>query len=413
MINIYTLLGRIGLKLKGKETLPMRRRDFLLAPLPLQVALSQSAIPGTKPASVQPQNAKPREWVTAAASRDTAPRVGLIPSTFAGTEEMDGRKIRALARPAPLRAPLSAAQLNDMLRLAVELGGGRRGGLVTAIAKDDWVVIKVNIQNCGATGVVTDPRLVASVLGYLVERRLGRRFTIVEGAPCRAASSVWDSKWDGQFNGVTYRWIVQTMSKQHPSLRFELLDLNTAPSLEMPVEGRVFATRNQPGIYRIPRVLRECDKVISIAPLATMPGTGVALSIMNYLGFAPAEHYGEGKHRLARLGDPGEVAVDLFSFHPADYAIVGGTFGAESDGGASGTTRLRRHNVLIAGTNAPAVDAVGAAVMGFDSSAIRHLDLAVQHGYGVNDAYSIWTRGAEIEEVKTRFEKPPQVPPAV
>jgi hypothetical protein len=58
------------------------------------------------------------------------------------------------------------------------------------------------------------------------------------------------------------------------------------------------------------------------------------------------------------------------------------------------------------------VDAVGAAVMGFDSSGIRHLDLAVQHGYGVNDAYSIWTRGAEIDEVKAEFQKPPPMRPA-
>lgn len=366
----------------------MRRRDLLMTSWGLGAAFSQTE--------------KPKEWVTAAASRDTVPRVGLIPSTFKGTEELDRRKIRALAKPAALDASLTAAQLDDMLRLAVELGGGRRGGLVTAIGREDWVVLKTCVGGCPTAGggwhpgAVADPRLVASVLRYLTERGLGKRFTITEGAPCQAAA--WDSTWNGEFDGLSYRAMVDGMAKRHPSLRFELVDASAAPALEMPVEGRVFASRNPQGVYRVPRLLRECDKVISIAPLATGPGSGVALSVMNYLGFAPGV-------RVEELGSPGEVALDLFSFHPADYAIVGGSYGAESAGDAGGT-RARRHNVIVAGTNAPAVDAVGAAVMGFDSTAVRHLDLAVQRGYGLNDAYSIWTRGAEIDEVKAEFRKP-------
>lgn len=318
-----------------------------------------------------PEKEKPREYVTAAASRDTAPRVGLIPSNFAGSKEFDGKVIRALARPAALDAELSAAQLDDMLRLTVELGGGRRGGLVTAIAADDWVVIKTSWQECAAhEGSRTDPRLVSGVLRYLLERGLGRRFSILEGAPCVEE----------------YAAMAADLAKKHAGRRFEVIDANKAPTLEMPVEGRVFASRNPKGMYHVPRVIRECDKVIAIAPLATS-----GLSVMSYLGFAPVD-------RAAGLGDPDEVAVDLFSFHPADYAIVGGTFA--SDGGGR-----RRHNVIVAGTNAPAVDAVGYAVMGFDSTTIKHLDLAVKQGYGVNDAYSIWTRGAEIDEAKAEFKR--------
>ena len=351
----------------------MRRRDLFLTPLYMTIGYSQ----------------KPREWVTAAASRDTAPRVGLIPSTFTGSTETDGRKIRALAQPAPLTATLSGAQLEDMLRLAVELGGGRQGGLVTAISREDWVVIKVNAPACRKAPVAaTDPRLVAGVLRYLTERGLGRRFSIVGDMSCPESAADTGS--------TGFRAIVDSFSRRHPGRRFELIDLLTAPRLEMPVEGRVFARRNPGGIYHVPRVLRECDKVISIAPLAAMPGPGIALSLLNYLDFAPPAD--------RALGDPGEVAVDLFSFHPADYAIAGGTL-------ASGHAGIRRHNVIIAGTNAPAVDAVGAAVMGFDSLSIRHLELAVNHGYGVNDAYAIWTRGSEIDEVKATFGEPaPKAP---
>ncbi|MCC6366046.1 MAG: DUF362 domain-containing protein [Bryobacterales bacterium] len=387
----------------------MHRRDLLLIPWRAQTALGQPQASQTRP----PGN-KPREWMTAAASRDTVPRIGLIPSTFTGGVESDGRRIRPLARPAPLTQPLSADQIDDMLQLAVELGGGRRGGLATVIGRDDWVLIKISIRNCPGgsqpfhPGSVTDPRLVAGVLGYLAASGLGRRFTIAEGAPCRPAgtASLWDTTWDNQFDGLSYRSLVEALSRKHPQLRFELLDLNDAPSLRMPVEGRVLASRNPEGMYFIPRVLRECDKVISIAPLATMGGSGVALSFLNYLGFAPAAHYGYPRNGLSALGEPGEVALDLFSFHPAGYAIAGGSFAAESDPSTPGATRMRRHNVIIAGTSALAVDTVGAAVMGFEPDAIRHLELAVRRGYGTDDAYSIWTRGVEIDDVKAAFQKP-------
>lgn len=354
----------------------MRRRDLMLAPLWVQAALAQSE--------------KPREWVTATASRDTAPRVGLIPSSFTGGEEMDGKKIRGLTKPAPLTASLSESQLDGMLRLAVELGGGRRGGLITAIGPEDWVVIKPCIARCPGgegfhAGMMADPRLVASVLRYLAEKGRGKRFTIAEAAPCLDAS---------------YGAMVQTLSKRHPAVRFELVDLNSAPAIEATVVGRVFTKRNPQGVYHVARVLRECDKVISIAPLSTRAGTGVALSVMNYLGFAV-----EG--RSGAVDEAAGMAMDLFSFHPADYAIVGGPSGAESDGTATGGTRLRQHNVIVAGTNAPAVDAVAAAVMGFESTSIQQLEFAVRRGLGLNDASSIWTRGSEIEDVRAAFRPHP------
>ena len=146
----------------------------------------------------------------------------------------------------------------------------------------------------------------------------------------------------------------------------------------MPVEGHVFNRHNPQGVYRIPRVLRECDKVISIAPLAPHPAASISMSMVNYLGFSPT----------SRTGLPGEIAVDLFSFHPADYAILGPA------------TSPHRHNLVIAGTNATAVDSVGAAVLGIDSEKVLHLQHAVHRGYGSNEAYAIWTRGVEIDDAR-------------
>jgi uncharacterized protein (DUF362 family) len=78
----------------------------------------------------------------------------------------------------------------------------------------------------------------------------------------------------------------------------------------------------------------------------------------------------------------------------------------EGEGPAGEGAHPKRHNVIVAGNNATAVDAVGAAVMGFDSTSIRHLDMASRQGYGLNDAGTIWTRGNEIADVETEFQKP-------
>ena len=56
----------------------------------------------------------------------------------------------------------------------------------------------------------------------------------------------------------------------------------------------------------------------------------------------------------------------MFGFHPAEYAIGMG------------------RNVIVAGTNATAVDAVGLAVLGEDSTAAAHLEMAHSATHAIN-----------------------------
>ncbi len=52
--------------------------------------------------------------------------------------------------------------------------------------------------------------------------------------------------------------------------------------------------------------------------------------------------------------------------------------------------------MLVAVANAVSVDAVGAAIMGFDPTGVRHLALAERRGFGDADLGPIWMRGNEI-----------------
>ena len=122
-------------------------------------------------------------------------RVGIVLSSFRGSTEHDGTPLKGLAAPRAVDAQLSYAEIDAMVRRAIELGGQRRGGLDALIGPEDWVVIKPNIASCHGLGpadgpshhpyvhgTVTDLRVVKSVISFLAEKKRGRRITIAEGS---------------------------------------------------------------------------------------------------------------------------------------------------------------------------------------------------------------------------------------
>jgi Domain of unknown function (DUF362) len=381
-------------------------------------------------AAVGAATAKPQqrpEMEVASATRDQTPRVGLVPSTFAGGQTHDGTPLPGLPSPVAIDAELSSEQLDAMVRRAIEFGARRQEGLGT-IGPDEWVVIKPDISSCfgldpitsdaGASvkyvpGSVTDLRLVRSLIGYLVEHKHARRITIAEGSAgwkpvehSKASVDGWTTTWGGAFDGLSYKSLIENLSGRHPGIEFDLVDLNFDATIQVPVSGRPLAANNQAGMYHLPATIQECDRLISVSPLKIDPRTGVSLSLANYRGIAPGSQYGLPKTGLDQLGDADAIVADLFSLRPADYAIVGGSWGIEADRPEGTGIRSVRHNVIIAGPNAVGVDAVAAAVMGFDPSKIEHLRYAESLGLGGWDTDAIWIKGAEIGEARREFWKP-------
>lgn len=365
---------------------------------------------------------KQEDAIIATATQDTTPRVGIVLSSFKDGEDDDGSKIAGLADPQPPAADLTAKQLDAMVRRAIDLAATRASEFHALVDPEDWVVIKTHIPTCyglgsetkdgGAhqpyiAGSVTDPRIVRTVISYLAERKRGLRFTIVEGSSQwlpieRSKSPVdgWSTEWGGAFDGLSYRKLIAELNSRFPGVRFEIADLNFADSLELPVPGKALARNNPGGAYTIPKVIQQCDKLISVAPLKTDASTGVSLSVKNYMGIAPGSKYGFPKDALLKLGSADEVMFDLFSYRPADLAVLGGCWGVEGDGASV------HHNLAIAGMKALCVDVVAATIMGFKVEELPFLALGEKQGFGTSNVDLVWTRGNEVKDARRAFKKP-------
>jgi uncharacterized protein (DUF362 family) len=100
-----------------------------------------------------------------------------------------------------------------------------------------------------------------------------------------------------------------------------------------------------------------------------------------------------------------ETLVDLLNIqkeiHPGIFAVTDGTFAG--DGPGPRAMRWLEKNVILAGADQVAIDAVSARIMGFDPMSIRFIELAHEMGLGCGDVNQIEVVGEDISEVNWHF----------
>jgi hypothetical protein len=329
----------------------MLRRNFLLTGAGALVALAQQ----------KPEEKKDEDTTVAGATQDPTPRVGIVLSNFKESEEHDGTKIAGLKDPQPPDAQLTDAQFEAWVRKAIDLGSRKSAEVYQVIEPEDWIVLKTQPR--------ADPRIVAIAISYLAEHKRGLRFTVIDRL---AAGADWSPE---------YRKIAADLGAKFPRVRVELTDLKSTPMADVAVADRPGAT------YPVPKIVQQCDRMITIAPLATDPKLGVSLSVGNYANLT------------TKPVATDEALIDLLSFRDADLSLVGGAVGYEGDGAQV------RHNVLISGMKAVAVDSIAAAVMGFKGEDLPYLAMGEKRGFGSWNPDEIWVHGNEIDEAKREFKK--------
>jgi uncharacterized protein (DUF362 family) len=205
--------------------------------------------------------------------------------------------------------------------------------------------------------------------------------------------------------------------------------------------------------FEVNQWYEKADVLVSLAKLKDHATAGVTMAVKNMFGILPTALYGDDapnedslRARVAILhearrkvpeGVPAEVGeeiptdplqrvprvtVDIFGIRPPDLSIVDGVFTIKNGEGFwnAGVARIEPR-LLLVGRNGVCVDAVCAAVMGYDPAAPHssfpfpgenHLQLAAEAGLGTNDLSRIEVRGLSIREALCPFRTPPKETPA-
>lgn len=351
-----------------------------------------------------------------------------------------------LAAPAALNASLSFAQVDAIVRRALDLDQSERS-IRAIVESSDWVVVKVNIvTNRGNPtsayyhngiehpGQITDLRVVKSVINYLIEQVEPRRITIAEGGaesprkgepgyPTNAEEDGWSATYP-EFGELSYIKMLEEFAALGVSTVVDTSDLNYAPFRREPVPGgpiqRLGVTRlRYPGAqfgfhvegtgsfrkegYFMPEPILDADKVISIAAMKTTI-YGTTLGIKNYVGTLASGAYGDGTSKRQHYqNNPEHGYVDLFAYNPAAYTVIEGFWGTEGDGPQWGQNV--QHNVVVAGGDPLATEAVANVVMGFNPLDLEHLYLAATKGLGTFDLNRIQMEGRAPDSVQRNFVK--------
>ncbi|MFQ6074306.1 MAG: DUF362 domain-containing protein [Candidatus Bathyarchaeia archaeon] len=245
----------------------------------------------------------------------------------------------------------------------------------SVLSKKKPVLIKPNYINSKhpSTGITTDSRVIEGIVKFLRERKIEE---IIIGEGSGFADTFQAFKVAG-VDAVAERWGVKLVDLN----KDEFVDVNPPDPLSLK-KVRVAKTALESTIISVPKL-----KPHRIA--------GVTLSLKNMMG-ALASKGSMHRGRLSRN------IVDLASVLRPSISVVDGIIAGEGHETSGNPVEM---NLVIAGTDPVAVDAVGAAVMGIPPTDVKHLILAEKKGLGTCNLEEIAVLGEPVEKVKRKFHR--------
>ncbi|MCF8128928.1 MAG: DUF362 domain-containing protein [Deltaproteobacteria bacterium] len=274
-------------------------------------------------------------------------------------------------------------KIGEAIQLAV-------GGIDNIVGEGETVLIKPNLafQAPPESFSVVDPRVIEAVVSYLKENS--------------KAGEVWvgDNPSLGQHVGRA-RPAFQ-MSGMKAAAERGGADRVIFFDEEEPVDVEIKGARlyKQAKIYK---PLLDADRVINLPKMKTHLAGIVTLGVKNWQGIIPNIHPSGEQQDLHRL-DLGQKCADLLRVREADLTLVDAVIGMEGQGPHAGSPV--EMNLLIAGAQTVAVDAVASYVMGFETVEIPAVRIAATDGLGVRDMDAIEVVGTPVKDVRTFFKRP-------
>ncbi len=350
-----------------------------------------------------------------------------------------------LVKPSSIEDPLDYPRVRDMVWKAIEYGRPRAGSLEAKIKPGSWVVIKPNMialppRSTYRTGDITDLRVTKAVLEYVATKSKAGRITVAEGGSFRrigdpATDSVMrqngvqvdalTADWGNEFPGLTSTLgqVLEDARKQFPGRKFDYIDLAYDALRDEAGEFRYVEVPRSPngiGAFSPKKAYVPCPTIVNCDFLITVPvmkvhlGCGITGCLKNYVGTAPRIVYARpGAFSNMRLHLEHSIdsrfdafIVDLAAFHPPDYCVVDGIRGLQySEHRNDRPDQEVRNNMILAGEDPVATDALAANVMGFQPTDIDYLHMAAQRQMGSFDLRNIPFAGDDPDRVRRAWGK--------
>ena len=324
-----------------------------------------------------------------------------------------------LASPVPLDQILTVEQVRELVWLALDRDTSS-GSLPNIVKKNHWVVIKPNLVTCPVTmndfhadglehwWLMTDLRVVKAVVEYIIDRAGPRRISIAEGPPWYSSGGKlkkdtfvdgWHCKWKGH-GDLSYAEIVGEMNARRPETSVDIIDLNEDDPVYIedfdPHKTGIGAYQDvkpgdpdgtsekewtkRKGMY-YPKSVIDCDILVSVPVLKTHSSAGVTLCVKNLVGCIHSQVYGHGNgktaiHQGSQLGLVRGIA-DLGASIRIDYSVAEGVWATVQQHHGQNGVGIH-HNVVVAGGDVVATEAVSMMIMGYhplDSDLLRMLHM--------------------------------------
>ena len=281
---------------------------------------------------------------------------------------------------------MSPAGTGSMSRVAIVKGGDAVDATLRALeairlevervlSGNKPVLIKPNYINSkhSSTGITTDSRVIEGVVKFLKEEKIN---AIVIGEGSGFADTFEAFKVAG-VDKVAKRWNVR------------LVDLNKDEFIQVTPPNPLSLKK-----VRVAKTALE-STIISVPKLKLHRIAGVTLSLKNMMGALASKG-------SMHTGSLSENIVDLASILRPSISVVDGIIAGEGHETSGNPVEM---NLVIAGTDPVAVDAVGAAVMGISPTDVKHIVLAEKQGLGTCNLDKITVLGEPIEKVRRKFSR--------
>ena len=274
----------------------------------------------------------------------------------------------------------------SLVRKAVELAGG-----MDFIKKGDSVLIKPNLNTGDPPPASTNPEVVYEVIRMVKEKKPSR---IVVGDK----SSVWSDTLSCMKQNGLYDVIKQTGSEVFPFDEDKWISVRPADAVTW---------KNG---FKIPKIIKEVDHIISIPVLKTHSIATFSMAIKNWVGIISPKDRTIGLH-LFNQKEPtfGNMIAEIHLARKPSFIVTDCTKAFVEEGPSKG--KVAEPNIVYATSDIVANDIVGLSLLKSLGTEDRIQNISVwEHpqikraaelGLGINSSSKLKLRYSGIDDIKT------------